>query len=524
MLLKQIYNLNITSADLELIVDNRENFRNLTAICHQPKAFEHPIKDIHDTFESCVRMYKWVVEQINLLTYFHYFLEQLHGNNFSIISEFLAHDFKKKGIKEICIQSKTSFVLIISPEMNDIILFPQFKRICRISTYLRTSNIILKIFQTITNDKAKKLPAQFNMNIFYQEIWIPASDSSVQVLENLSTESILISDMCKYFDSSKDIVTITQDLDNLYTGCREYQNDHTQQNKYIPPTCAKKIHLYFKLQNCSEAACLITQLKHALNIVSNFDIIENIINIKQAYQTKQLNELNENVSAVAMNLGQLSLSNLEVIRAIIDRVEFIIWVRSNLKNLNELKTFIDISLTTCGGNPVDIDRITCLSSVCINFAPLIFQIDKNTNYEILIARCKQVIESVKRSRELTKLLREVGENVKFWEEMKQSHGSVEESRNISGVEHGIMFHVDIASTVQFGIESILFKLLILGGICKSNGELWHCRQRDYYVIEITLTSVQSTSSQFSRLFQTYNVFNLLMHSKHLATLTHRPLI
>ena len=74
------------------------------------------------------------------------------------------------------------------------------------------------------------------------------------------------------------------------------------------------------------------------------------------------------------------------------------------------------------------------------------------------------------------------------------------SRNISGVEHGIMFHVDIASTVQFGIESILFKLLILGGICKSNGELWHCRQRDYYVIEMTLTSFQSTLTEFSKLF------------------------
>ena len=427
LLLKQIYNLNITSADLELIVDNRENFRNLTAICHQQKSFEHPIKDIHDTFESCVRMYKWVVEQRNLLTYFHYYLEQLHGINFRIISDFLAQDFKKERINETCIANETSFSLIISPEINEIILFPQFKPICRISTFLRTSNIILKIFQTITNDRSEKLPAQFNMNIFYQEIWIPASDFSVQVLENLSTESILISDMCKYFDSSKDIGTITQDLDNLYTGCIEYQNDHTQQNKPIPHTCAEKIHLYFKLQNCSEAASLITQLKHTLNIVSNFDIIEAMINIRQAYQTKQLNELNEKVSAVAMNLGQLSLSNLEVIRAIIDRVEFIKWVRSNLDDLNELKTFIDISLTTCGGNPVDIDRITCLSSVCTNFAPLIFQIDENTNYETLIARCKQVIESVERNKELTKLLREVGENVKFWEEMKQSYGSVEET-------------------------------------------------------------------------------------------------
>ena len=427
-LLKQICNLTMTSADLELIVNNKEYFLILATVRHRPKVIpEYSIEDIRDTFESCVRMYKWVIEQRNLLTYFHEFLEQLNGINFRIISDFIAQDIKKERINGICIANETSFSLIISPEINEIILFPQFKRICRISTFLRTSNIILKIFQTITNDKAKKLPAQLDMNIFYQEIWIPASDFSVQVLENLTTESILISDMCKYFDSSKDIGTITQDLDNLYTGCIEYQNDLTQQNNPIPRTCAEKIHLYFKLQNCSEAASLIIEMKDAIGITSDYGMIKDLINIKQSDHNQQLKEVNDKVIAVAINLGQLSVSNLEVIRAIIDRVDFIKWVRSNLKNLNELKTFIDISLTTCGGNPVEIDRITCLSSVCINFAPLIFQIDENTNYETLIARCKQVIESVERNKELTKLLREVGENVKFWEEMKQSHGSVEET-------------------------------------------------------------------------------------------------
>ena len=144
-------------------------------------------------------------------------------------------------------------------------------------------------------------------------------------------------------------------------------------------------------------------------------------------KNKQLKEVNEDVKHVAINLNNLSKSNLDVIQAIIDRIDFIMWIRNNLKDLNELKTFVDISLTTCGGSPVDVDRITCLSSVCTNFAPIIFQIDENTNYETLIARCRQVIESVERNKELTKLLRQVGENVTLWEEMKRSHGSVEET-------------------------------------------------------------------------------------------------
>ena len=43
--------------------------------------------------------------------------------------------------------------------------------------------------------------------------------------------------------------------------------------------------------------------------------------------------------------------------------------------------------------------------------------------------------------------------------------------SVSSVKHGVMYHVDVASTVQLCLEPILFKLLILGGICKRSGEL-----------------------------------------------------
>ncbi|KAI6647050.1 E3 ubiquitin-protein ligase [Oopsacas minuta] len=74
------------------------------------------------------------------------------------------------------------------------------------------------------------------------------------------------------------------------------------------------------------------------------------------------------------------------------------------------------------------------------------------------------------------------------------------SRNVSIVKHGVMFHLDIASTVQLGLESILFKLLILGGVCNRSGMLWHSRHKDYYVIEITLSSDQNQFSKFTSLF------------------------
>ena len=95
-------------------------------------------------------------------------------------------------------------------------------------------------------------------------------------------------------------------------------------------------------------------------------------------------------------------------------------------------------------------------------------------------------------------------------------------RSVSRVKHGVMYHVDTASTVQLSLEPILFKLLILGGICKRSGEFWHCRGRDYYVIEMTLSCGQNALSQFSRLFpnvQCIQAFNALTATPNDSTLT-----
>ena len=74
------------------------------------------------------------------------------------------------------------------------------------------------------------------------------------------------------------------------------------------------------------------------------------------------------------------------------------------------------------------------------------------------------------------------------------------------VKHGVIFHLDIASTIQTGIEILIFKFLILGGVCKNTGEFWHHRLHDYLVIEITLPSDQNKQTQCIYLFPTIQCF------------------
>ena len=422
-LFEQINSFKITAGDLELIKKNREYFLILTKILLDLQECGDSVHNITIKLDSCLIMYKWILEQISLLSYFNTFIDNIHNINSEMLSAFLSLKLEKECIGDICCPDGNTYIFTDSPDINAIITFPQYVSMCSACITLPDSRIIIRVFDQFINEKGISMQTPFDIKIFYEEIWKPAYDFSFNLLNKFNSETILISEMCKYFDGTESFDTIMKDLVALKNCCTQVQTDDRSLNK----TCTKKIHLYFDLQQCSDGANLIIKLKNELLLVSNFEIIENMKNIKHTFVNKQLKEVTDKVINVAMNLRNLSKSNLDVIQAIIDRIEFIMWIKTNLKDLNELKTFVDISLTTCGGNPVDVDRITCLSSVCTNFAPIIFQIAENTSYETLIARCRQVIESVERNKELTKLLRQVGENVRFWEEMKKSHGSVEET-------------------------------------------------------------------------------------------------
>ncbi|KAI6652351.1 E3 ubiquitin-protein ligase [Oopsacas minuta] len=422
LLCSDINTLTITFNIMKLISQKKKYFLNLTKINSKIVNNKH----IEQNLDACLNRYNWILDQRNLLKLLHDFLENFPNINNATVSDFLAIDFEVKSLSDICIPKGTSFSF--SPnsiQINEIVGFPNLKSLCQVCDSLRNSKIILKIFNRFIDEKVITLHTPLEIQVFFEEIWEPAWDSCIQILQQLSDESIIISDMCEYFDSSQDIFMIKAELNQLEAGCKNYRSD-SRKVKHLN-SCADKILLYFNLQQCSEAAILINKLKDALSIKMEYDTIKNLENSKDTFYNEELSKVNDKVGGIKADLSNLTKSNLDVLEAFIDRISFVKWIRDNLNDLNELKTFVDISLTTCGGNPVDIDRITCLSSVCTNFAPLIFRIKEKTKYKTLIARCKEVIRNVENNNDLTKLLRQVGKSVTFWEEMKRSHGSVEET-------------------------------------------------------------------------------------------------
>ena len=71
---------------------------------------------------------------------------------------------------------------------------------------------------------------------------------------------------------------------------------------------------------------------------------------------------------------------------------------------------------------------------------------------------------------------------------------------ISNREYSCLFHFDVSSTIMEEIIPFLFKLLIVGTLQDRIGNVWSCRDVDYYVVEITLPSEHPLLSRFCNLF------------------------
>ena len=423
-LINSINKMSIRVSLLKEIANKRDYFTSLaTTFLQMDCTSEDKFSEVYEDLDKCLSLYEWVEEQRNLLKVLYKFAGNLSMVDDESIRLFLADGFDNHEMDTICnFQGNSEIRLLQHPEISDIINFAHFRSICRICSSVQDSQIIMRVFETVINEKAP-LHMKFDISIFYETIWLPVWGICITLFQKISDESIILSEMCKYLDATENYETVESQLILLDSGCELYQNDR-KIVRQAPQSSVRKIHTFLSLLRCSQAATRICEMKELLMIKSDFDVIEKMTKANQQYCQKQLSEMDATIEGIAMSIAFLNIEIMEIIK---ENIHLFSWIRDNMNGLNAVKVFVDISLTTCGDNRVDVDRITSFSSVCTNFAPLIFGIDQNTGCEKFISICMQFVENVEKNKKLIKLLRQVGNNMRFWEDLKQSHGAVEET-------------------------------------------------------------------------------------------------
>ena len=214
----------------------------------------------------------------------------------------------------------------------------------------------------------------------------------------------------------------------MYLGIQHAKSENVNNGFKGYEECCENIAFYFELYELSEAATMLVKLKNSFSIETEFKLIEDIQNVKANFIQKPLSIINLEFKELIKSLRVFTPDNIEVLRSILEEpnISFINWANTNLKDLIELKTFVEIALATSNEAASETDRIMILNSVCTNLAPLIFGIHKGIKYDDLIERCRKIFSEVKSNNKLLEQLKHVSNYNKYWTFLKTSQGSLEE--------------------------------------------------------------------------------------------------
>ena len=454
--INSICTLDIYITDFFIIQKNSEAFLSLSEkALNSRQETSHTIQEVHAAFSNCAEANAWLQKHLEMLTNICLLFKNIRGLNFNDINKFNSLELLYMKLFDVLELTHGKFQFLNHPDLNMIINSSCFLAISNSAQSFESSYIFRATFeQQLDELKQSDLSQGFLIEI----AWKQTIEKLLLLVDSCMNETILLSSVQLDFESNVTYELILDELKKLTFGCQKASSKPIEEIPKILE-CSYKIALYFKFQNCAQSAVKLMKVKQEFSINTDFSLIEGLQNFRINFQNKPLSSINEEVCFTASVLQNITEEDRSFLDTILKNIKFINWVKQNMKNLNDLKTFVEIALTSSSGDQSETDRIMILHSVCTNLAPLIFKVDSQTTCNYLIERCREVFSIVRTNKELIGLLGYVSENILYWEELKKSQGSLEEGALIQ-LEKIVSSGVCTVSTAKSSIPDLMISLTV----------------------------------------------------------------
>ncbi|KAI6661806.1 E3 ubiquitin-protein ligase [Oopsacas minuta] len=192
---------------------------------------------------------------------------------------------------------------------------------------------------------------------------------------------------------------------------------------------ARLIFKYFQLQESSKVATLIYQVHVHYCKEGDFVQLDTLVNLqKEQFITENTLEIiTVELETIFAQVNKFDSFAESLLKTFLNHPNFILWARATLKDTQQVKVFVDLALTSCDVTDFDINRITCLRSVCNTLAPLIFDMSPNCNYDQFINLFNQVNDQIVDKDRFLKTFNEAANLLHIWKHLEIAHSSVGKS-------------------------------------------------------------------------------------------------
>ncbi|XP_067164464.1 E3 ubiquitin-protein ligase RNF213 isoform X2 [Apteryx mantelli] len=267
----------------------------------------------------------------------------------------------------------------------------------------------------------QEVPALGLENVF-DSLISPCFESYEKLYDDLKSGSLTLSAVDKVFQEftnhSEDIKTELNTICKLRPGDKRDWVDHRLQ----------QIQQYHELHLTFDAAKIIANVKESLNLSGDFSILENLLDITEkleCYKTQKLDSISTELMHAKKLLQGITVNRRRCLMELAQQKEFVCWVREALKDINELKVFVDLASISAGENDMDVDRVACFHDAVHGYSSLLYELRQESGFNDFMYCLKKLWRALDSDENLPKKLHASAQHLEWLKTVKESHGSVE---------------------------------------------------------------------------------------------------
>uniref|UniRef100_A0A670HUU1 RING-type E3 ubiquitin transferase n=1 Tax=Podarcis muralis TaxID=64176 RepID=A0A670HUU1_PODMU len=187
----------------------------------------------------------------------------------------------------------------------------------------------------------------------------------------------------------------------------------------------EQIQQYHKLHLALGCVKVIDTVREGLNLSGDFKDLQLLL--KFSLERKKLSSISASLIRAMKVLQDITEPRHRCLEELARRREFASWVKKVLKDINELKVFVDLASISAGENDMDVDRVACFHDAVLGYSSLLYELKQESGFEEFLVCLEKLWKALESDPKLPEKLCDSARYLKWLKDIKETHGSVEQS-------------------------------------------------------------------------------------------------
>ncbi|KAM3618897.1 uncharacterized protein V6R79_000067 [Siganus canaliculatus] len=291
----------------------------------------------------------------------------------------------------------------------------------------------------------------YTLDLVYSQIFQTCYSKYKELYGGLKSGKLLLEQVDTILESYKEDQKLQSELDIM---CRTDSSDDRQwiQERIL------QIQHYRGLHLALESAEIIMDIRKTICPLGDFGVLEKMKNLNQTDLKKStLDCIDTTLIKTKDILMGISDEHRGCLLALSQSKEFVLWVKEALKELSELKVFVDLASIFAGESDQDVDRVAYFHDAVLGYSSVLFGLEQDSDFEAFQGSLSNLWKALRSDEAIPTKLRDTARQLDWFKTVKESHGSVEFSSLslATAINERGMYIIKAQNQIKINLETCL---------------------------------------------------------------------